>query len=209
MLAKSLNVGLTIDAEEVNRLDLSLDLFESLAAEPSLKGWNGLGLAVQAYGKRAKPVLEWLAGLAETTQRVLPVRLVKGAYWDTEIKRAQEAGLEAYPLFTRKVSTDVSYLACAKFMLAKRNLFYPQFATHNAHTIAAVKIMAGEQGGYEFQRLHGMGQALYEQVVGPNENEFALPDLCAGGQPRGFAGLSGAAASGKWREHLFRQPACR
>ncbi len=166
-LAKSLNVGFTVDAEEVNRLDLSLELFESLAAEPGLKGWNGLGLAVQAYGKRAKPVLEWLAGLAETTQRILPVRLVKGAYWDTEIKRAQEAGLEAYPLFTRKVSTDVSYLACAKFMLAKRNLFYPQFATHNAHTIAAVKIMAGEQGGYEFQRLHGMGQALYDQVVGP------------------------------------------
>ncbi len=168
-LAKSLDVGLTIDAEEVNRLDLSLDLFERLAAEPSLKDWNGLGLAVQAYGKRAKPVLEWLARLAETTQRVLPVRLVKGAYWDTEIKRAQEAGLETYPLFTRKVSTDVSYLACAKFMLAKRNLFYPQFATHNAHTIAAVKIMAGEQGGYEFQRLHGMGQALYEQVVGPTK----------------------------------------
>ncbi len=169
VLARSLNVGLTIDAEEVNRLDLSLDLFETLAAEPSLKGWNGLGLAVQAYGKRAKPVLEWLAGVAQATQRVLPVRLVKGAYWDTEIKRAQEAGLETYPLFTRKVSTDVSYLACAKFMLAKRDLFYPQFATHNAHTIAAVKIMAGEQGGYEFQRLHGMGQALYEQVVGPTK----------------------------------------
>ncbi len=169
VLAKSLKVGLTIDAEEVNRLDLSLDLFEGLAVEPSLKGWNGLGLAVQAYGKRAKPVLEWLAALAEKTQRVLPVRLVKGAYWDTEIKRAQEAGLEAYPLFTRKVSTDVSYLACAKFMLAKRNLFYPQFATHNAHTIAAIRIMAGEQGDYEFQRLHGMGQALYEQVVGPTK----------------------------------------
>jgi RHH-type proline utilization regulon transcriptional repressor/proline dehydrogenase/delta 1-pyrroline-5-carboxylate dehydrogenase len=168
-LAKSLNVGLTIDAEEVNRLDLSLDLFESLAGDARLKDWNGLGLAVQAYGKRAKPVLEWLANLAKANQRVLPVRLVKGAYWDTEIKRAQEAGLEAYPLFTRKVSTDVSYLACAKFMLANRNLFYPQFATHNAHTIAAVKVMAGEQGGYEFQRLHGMGQALYEQVVGSSK----------------------------------------
>ena len=169
MLAKSLNVGLTIDAEEVNRLDLSLDLFESLAGEERLKDWNGLGLAVQAYGKRAKPVLKWLASLAKTNQRVLPVRLVKGAYWDTEIKRAQEAGLEAYLLFTRKVSTDVSYLACAKFMLANRNLFYPQFATHNAHSIAAIKVMAGEQGGYEFQRLHGMGQALYEQVVGPTK----------------------------------------
>ncbi len=169
LLAKSLNVGLTIDAEEVNRLDLSLDLFESLAGEPRLTGWNGLGLAVQAYGKRAKPVLQWLAHLAAATQRQLPVRLVKGAYWDTEIKRAQEAGLEAYPLFTRKVSTDVSYLACAKFMLANRAAFYPQFATHNAHTIAAIKIMAGEPGGYEFQRLHGMGQGLYEQVVGPTK----------------------------------------
>jgi RHH-type transcriptional regulator, proline utilization regulon repressor / proline dehydrogenase / delta 1-pyrroline-5-carboxylate dehydrogenase len=166
VLAKSLNVGLTIDAEEVNRLDLSLDLFEGLANEPRLKDWNGLGLAVQAYGKRAKPVLQWLAALARETGRQLPVRLVKGAYWDTEIKRAQEAGFEAYSLFTRKVSTDVSYLACAKFMLANRDAFYPQFATHNAQTIAAVKVMAGENAGYEFQRLHGMGQALYEQVVG-------------------------------------------
>jgi RHH-type transcriptional regulator, proline utilization regulon repressor / proline dehydrogenase / delta 1-pyrroline-5-carboxylate dehydrogenase len=165
-LAKSLNVGLTVDAEEVNRLDLSLDLFESIAGDPRLRGWNGLGLAVQAYGKRAKPVLQWLAGLAKITGRQLPVRLVKGAYWDTEIKRAQEAGFEGYPLFTRKVSTDVSFLACAKYMLANRDVFYPQFATHNAHTIAAIKIMAGEKAGYEFQRLHGMGQALYEQVVG-------------------------------------------
>ena len=169
VLAKSLNVGLTVDAEEVNRLDLSLDLFENLAVEPRLKDWNGLGLAVQAYGKRAKPVLDWLVNLAKANQRVLPVRLVKGAYWDTEIKRAQEAGFEAYPLFTRKVSTDVSYLACAKFMLGNRNFFFPQFATHNAHSIAAIKVMAGEQGGYEFQRLHGMGQALYEQVVGPTK----------------------------------------
>ncbi len=165
-LAKSLNVGLTIDAEEVNRLDLSLDLFESLAKAERLKGWNGLGLAVQAYGKRALPVLKWLAALAKSTGRQLPVRLVKGAYWDTEIKRAQEAGFEGYPLFTRKVSTDVSYLACAKFMLNSRDVFYPQFATHNAHSIAAIRVMAGESRGYKFQRLHGMGQALYEQVVG-------------------------------------------
>ncbi len=168
-LAKSLNVGLTIDAEEVNRLDLSLDLFERLAGDARLAGWNGLGLAVQAYGKRAKPVLEWLAQLAKATARQLPVRLVKGAYWDTEIKRAQEAGLAAYPLFTRKVSTDVSYLACARYLLANRDVFYPQFATHNAQTIAAVRIMAGELGGYEFQRLHGMGQALYQEVVGPDK----------------------------------------
>ncbi len=166
MLAKSLNVGLTIDAEEVNRLELSLGLFEHLARDHALKGWDGLGLAVQAYGKRARPALEWLAALARDTGRRLPVRLVKGAYWDTEIKRAQEAGLEAYPLFTRKASTDVSYLACARFMLANRRDFYPQFATHNAHSIAAVKVMAGAEGGYEFQRLHGMGQALYDEVVG-------------------------------------------
>ena len=167
LLAKSLNVALTVDAEEVNRLDLSLELFERMASDDRLKNWDGLGRAVQAYGKRAKPVLEWLATLAKQTGRRLPVRLVKGAYWDTEIKRAQEAGYEAYPLFTRKVSTDVSYLACAKFMLANRDAFYPQFATHNAHSIAAISVMAGAHGGYEFQRLHGMGQALYDEVVGP------------------------------------------
>jgi RHH-type transcriptional regulator, proline utilization regulon repressor / proline dehydrogenase / delta 1-pyrroline-5-carboxylate dehydrogenase len=166
LLAKQLDVGFTIDAEEVNRLDLSLELFGRLAADESLRGWNGLGLAVQAYGKRARPVLEWLAKLAEDTGRKIPVRLVKGAYWDTEIKRSQEAGYPAYPLFTRKVSTDVSYLACAKYLLARRDLFYPQFATHNAHTLAAISVMAGNDRSFEFQRLHGMGQALYEQVVG-------------------------------------------
>ncbi|HLF21452.1 MAG TPA: bifunctional proline dehydrogenase/L-glutamate gamma-semialdehyde dehydrogenase PutA, partial [Aestuariivirga sp.] len=165
-LAKALNVGLTIDAEEVNRLDLSLEVFGRLAQDARLKDWNGLGLAVQAYGKRAKPTLEWLAAVAEATGRRLPVRLVKGAYWDTEIKRAQETGLPAYPLFTRKVSTDVSYLACAKYLLARRDRFYPQFATHNAHSLAAISVMAGDGRGFEFQRLHGMGQALYEQVVG-------------------------------------------
>ena len=164
--AKALNVGLTIDAEEVNRLDLSLELSGRLAGDERLSAWNGLGLAVQAYGKRAKPVLEWLAAVAEGTGRVMPVRLVKGAYWDTEIKRAQEQGLPSYPLFTRKVSTDVSYLACAKYLLNRRDVFYPQFATHNAHSLAAVSVMAGSDRRFEFQRLHGMGQALYEQVVG-------------------------------------------
>ncbi len=164
--AKALNVGLTIDAEEVNRLDLSLELFGRLAQDERLAGWNGLGLAVQAYSKRAKPVLEWLAALGEASGRIIPVRLVKGAYWDTEVKRAQEQGLPAYPLFTRKVSTDVSYMACAKYMLARRDVFYPQFATHNAHSLAAISVMAGNDRRFEFQRLHGMGQALYEQVVG-------------------------------------------
>ena len=167
--ARQLDVGFTIDAEEVNRLDLSLELFGRLAHDERLKGWNGLGLAVQAYNKRAKPVLEWLAKLAEQTGRKFPVRIVKGAYWDTEIKRAQEAGLPAYPLFTRKVSTDVSYLVCAKFLLARRDVFYPQFATHNAHTLAAISVMAGNDRNFEFQRLHGMGQALYEQVVGADK----------------------------------------
>ncbi len=167
--AKKLNIGLTIDAEEVARLDISLSIFEKLAEAPQLANWNGLGLAVQAYGRRAKPTLEWLAELAVKTKRILPVRLVKGAYWDTEIKRAQEGGFETYPVFTRKASTDVSYLACAKFMLAQSKAFYPQFATHNAQTVAAISVMAGVNSAYEFQRLHGMGEALYARVVGEGD----------------------------------------
>ena len=164
--AKGHNAGLTIDAEEVSRLDMSLGLFERLAADPALAGWNGLGLAVQAYGRRAKPVLQYLADIAQSTGRVLPVRLVKGAYWDTEIKGAQVGGFENYPVFTRKASTDVSYLACARYMLLRRDVFYPQFATHNAHTVSAIAVMAGDNRRYEFQRLHGMGEALYAGVAG-------------------------------------------
>jgi RHH-type transcriptional regulator, proline utilization regulon repressor / proline dehydrogenase / delta 1-pyrroline-5-carboxylate dehydrogenase len=167
--AKGYNAGFTIDAEEVARLDISLELFERLAGAPELKGWDGLGLAVQAYGRRAKPALRYLADVAQRTGRVLPVRLVKGAYWDTEIKRAQESGFENYPVFTRKASTDVSYLACAKFMLSRRDVFYPQFATHNAHTVSAIAVLAGSDKRYEFQRLHGMGEALYERVVGKGD----------------------------------------
>jgi RHH-type transcriptional regulator, proline utilization regulon repressor / proline dehydrogenase / delta 1-pyrroline-5-carboxylate dehydrogenase len=170
VLAKSLNLGLTIDAEEAARLDVSLVIIEKLAELPELRVWNGLGLAVQAYGRRAKPTLEWLADLANRTGRILPVRLVKGAYWDTEIKRAQEGGYESFPVFTRKVSTDVSYLACARYLLPRRDCFYPQFATHNAQTIAAVHVMAGENRQYEFQRLFGMGEALYNAVA---ESEIA------------------------------------
>jgi RHH-type proline utilization regulon transcriptional repressor/proline dehydrogenase/delta 1-pyrroline-5-carboxylate dehydrogenase len=165
--AKARNLGITIDAEESYRLELSLKLLKALLEEPSLAGWDGLGLAVQAYGKRAYPLLEWLAALARETGRMMPVRLVKGAYWDTEIKRAQEGGFEGYPVFTRKVSTDASYLACAKYMLGQRDVFYPQFATHNAHTLAAVHVMAGNDKRYEFQRLHGMGQQLYANVISP------------------------------------------
>lgn len=168
--AKAANLGLTIDAEEVARLEFSLDLFEALAREPSLIGWNGLGLAVQAYGKRALPVLQWLAQLATETNRKFPVRLVKGAYWDSEVKRAQEQGLQDYPVFTRKAATDASYQACAKFMLEHRSSFYPQFATHNAQTLAAILAMGDDFKGYEFQRLHGMGEALYKALRGEIPN---------------------------------------
>ncbi len=171
--AKAAGLGLTIDAEEVERLDLSLGLFGELAVAPALSGWDGLGLAVQAYGKRALPALEWLAGLAQATGRRIPLRLVKGAYWDTEIKRAQENGLAGYPVFTRKTSTDVSYLACVKYLLKARRRFYAQFATHNAHTLAAVSVLAGTSRDFEFQRLHGMGQALYEEVIGADKLAIA------------------------------------
>ncbi|MFZ1989826.1 MAG: bifunctional proline dehydrogenase/L-glutamate gamma-semialdehyde dehydrogenase PutA, partial [Alphaproteobacteria bacterium] len=170
--AKSFGIGLTIDAEEADRLDLSLDIFEKLAAAPELAGWNGLGLAVQAYQKRALPVLDFIADLASQTGRRLPVRLVKGAYWDTEIKRAQIAGLPSYPVFTRKISTDTNYLACARALLSRRDRFFPQFATHNAHTVAAVQVFAGDNRDFEFQRLHGMGSALYAQIV---EGDGKLP----------------------------------
>ena len=186
VLAKSLNVGLTIDAEEVNRLDLSLELFGSLAAATrGLKDWNGLGLAVQAYGKRAKPVLEWLANLA----RRQPARVCRCASSRAPIgirksSARRKRGFEAYPLFTRKVSTDVSYLACARFMLAQARcvlsaVCHPQcpYASRRFRSWRAMT------GGYEFQRLHGMGQALYEQVVGPGQDEPALPHLCARRQP--------------------------
>jgi RHH-type proline utilization regulon transcriptional repressor/proline dehydrogenase/delta 1-pyrroline-5-carboxylate dehydrogenase len=157
---------LTIDAEEAERLDMSLALLEPLLTDPALADWNGLGLAVQAYSKRALPLIEWLAGVAQATGRRISVRLVKGAYWDSEIKWAQEAGLAGYPVFTRKVNTDVAYLAAARALLACPHAFYPQFATHNAHTIAAIAELAGNRP-YEFQRLHGMGQALHREVVRP------------------------------------------
>jgi RHH-type proline utilization regulon transcriptional repressor/proline dehydrogenase/delta 1-pyrroline-5-carboxylate dehydrogenase len=164
--AKATGIGFTIDAEEADRLDLSLDLIERLTLAPELAQWDGLGLAVQAYQKRALPLLDWLADLAGRAGRRLMVRLVKGAYWDSEIKRAQEQGLDGYPVFTRKVATDVSYLACARRLLAEGPVFYPQFATHNAHTAAAILEFAGERGDWEFQRLHGMGETLYDEIVG-------------------------------------------
>lgn len=157
---------LTIDAEEADKLDLSLALLDPLFTDPRLTGWNGLGLAVQAYSKRVLPLIDWLAGVAEATHRRIPVRLVKGAYWDSEIKWAQEAGLASYPVFTRKVNTDVSYLAASRALLVRPDCFYAQFATHNAHTIAAIVELAGD-APYEFQRLYGMGEALHREVVRP------------------------------------------
>ncbi len=162
--ARTHDIGLTVDAEEADRLDLSLDLLEAVYRDYSLRGWEGLGVAVQAFQKRGIAVIEWLEGLVRDVGRRMPVRLVKGAYWDTEIKRAQEQGLPGYPVFTRKANTDVAYLACARRLIAARNLFYPQLATHNAHTVAAVRAYAGNDQGYEFQRLHGMGEALYQVV---------------------------------------------
>ena len=168
--AKAAGIGLTIDAEETDRLELSLDLIDALAGMPPLARWDRFGLAVQTYQKRAPAVIDWLAELAAKTKSRLMVRLVKGAYWDSEIKRAQERGLATYPVYTRKVATDVSYLACAKQLFAAgAAVFYPQFATHNAHTIAAVLELAGKRRDWEFQRLHGMGEALYEEIVGPGK----------------------------------------
>ena len=157
---------LTIDAEEADKLDLSLALLEPLFTDPELAGWNGLGVAIQAYSKRVLPLIDWLAEAARATGRRIPVRLVKGAYWDSEIKWAQEAGLASYPVFTRKLNTDVAYLAAARALLAQPDRFYPQFATHNAHMIAAVAVLAGDRP-YEFQRLYGMGEALHREVVHP------------------------------------------
>jgi RHH-type proline utilization regulon transcriptional repressor/proline dehydrogenase/delta 1-pyrroline-5-carboxylate dehydrogenase len=168
-LAKSYDIGFNIDAEEADRLDLSLDILEALALDPDLTGWNGLGFVIQAYGKRCSPVVDWLIDLARRSRRRLMVRLVKGAYWDSEIKRAQVDGLDGFPVFTRKIHTDVSYLACARKLLAAPDAVYPQFATHNAQTLASVLVFAGPdfyRGQYEFQCLHGMGEPLYEEVVG-------------------------------------------
>ncbi len=161
LLAKTYDMQLTIDAEEADRLDVSLDLFESLARDPDLSGWQGLGLVVQSYQKRGPALIKWLIALAEETGRRIPTRLVKGAYWDSEIKHAQELGYADYPVWTRKVTTDLCYLACARLMLDAPHAFYPQFATHNAHSLAAVAAM-GKGREMEFQRLHGMGKLLYK-----------------------------------------------
>lgn len=169
LLSKHYDIGLNIDAEEADRLELSLDLLEELALDSDLGGWDGLGFVVQAYGRRCPFVLDYIIDLARRSGRRIMVRLVKGAYWDAEIKRAQVDGLEDFPVFTRKVHTDVSYIACARKLLAARDVVFPQFATHNAQSMATIYHLAGpdfKPGDYEFQCLHGMGEPLYSEVVG-------------------------------------------
>src|SRR4051812_41684184 len=163
--AKSHDLNFTIDAEEADRLELSLEVTGKVLADPSLTGWDGFGLAVQAYQKRAGAVIGWLDDVAHGLNRRLMVRLVKGAYWDTEVKRAQERGLFDYPVFTRKPMTDLSYMACMRQLLRARPRLYPQFATHNALTVASLVEEAGGAEGYEFQRLHGMGEVLYDALL--------------------------------------------
>ena len=164
-MARAHELNFTIDAEEADRLELTLDVIAAVLPDPSLRGWDGFGLAVQAYLKRAPAVIDWLGETARGLGRRLMVRLVKGAYWDTEVKRAQERGLPDYPVFTRKAMTDLCYVACTRKLLAARARLYPQFATHNALTVASVIEYAGGVEGYEFQRLHGMGEVLYDLLL--------------------------------------------
>jgi RHH-type transcriptional regulator, proline utilization regulon repressor / proline dehydrogenase / delta 1-pyrroline-5-carboxylate dehydrogenase len=167
--AKEVGIAVAIDAEETSRLDIELMLFETLLTDPRFAGWNGIGIVVQAYQKRAFTLIDWLAQLAEKHGRIIPIRLVKGAYWDSEIKWAQMLGLPGYPVYTRKAHTDLSYLACADKILSYRDAFYPQFATHNARTVSSIMEVANhyewDHTQYEFQRLHGMGEALHDMVI--------------------------------------------
>ena len=165
LLAKNAQMGLNIDAEEADRLDLSLDVIEAVLRSPKFAGWNGFGVVVQAYSKRAAAVIDWLYELARELDRTIMVRLVKGAYWDTEIKQAQVDGMRDFPVFTEKAATDVSYICCAKKLLDYSDRIYPQFATHNAHTVCAILNMARRNQSYEFQRLHGMGETLHKLVL--------------------------------------------
>ncbi len=163
--AAALGIQLTIDAEEADRLDLSMDVIEALSRDPATRDWQGLGLAVQAYSKRALDVIDWVAATARLHGRRMTIRLVKGAYWDSEIKRGQERGLEGYPVYTRKTTTDVSYLACAGALFGHADVIRPQFATHNAHSIASILELAPRGAEFEFQRLHGMGRLLYAEAA--------------------------------------------
>ena len=189
-LAAKAGIGLTIDAEEADRLDLSLDIVDALARDPQTRAWQGLGLAIQAYGRRAPLVIDWIAELARESGRRMTVRLVKGAYWDSEIKRAQERGLASFPVYTSKAATDASYLVCAQHLFAACDVIHPQFATHNAATIAAVLDFAPAGAAYEFQRLHGMGELLYAAVCAdlltvPSLEPRSCPPSVAGARPFG------------------------
>ena len=196
------DIGLNIDAEEADRLEISLDLLERLCFEPELAGWNGIGFVVQAYQKRCPFVIDALVDLARRSGHRLMVRLVKGAYWDSEIKRAQVDGLEGYPVYTRKAYTDVAYLACARRLLVAHDAVFAQFATHNANTLAAIHELAGGAAApadlYEFQCLHGMGEPLYEQVVGPlaDTAPSARSRPSPSSSPRSVAAASLAASIG-------------
>ena len=172
-LAKKFDIQLTVDAEESERLDLSLDVIERVFSDKSLAGWDGFGLALQSYQKRAFYVLDWVAELARKNNRRMMVRLIKGAYWDSEIKHAQMEGLRDYPVFTRKVFTDVSFQACAKKLFTMQDAIYPQFATHNAYSVAVILNLAGKSRDFEFQCLHGMGEELYGEIV--PENKLGIP----------------------------------
>ncbi len=212
-LAKGYDIGLNIDAEEADRLEPSLDLLERLAFEPQLQGWDGLGFVVQAYQQRCPFVIDHLVDLARRSGRRLMVRLVKGAYWDSEIKRAQVEGQAGYPVYTRKAHTDVAYLACARKLLDATDAVYPQFATHNAHTLGR-RLPAGRSGALDAAAVrvpvparHGRaavraGRGLARcRPAGP-----ALPHLRAGGHARNPAGLPGAPPAGERRQHLLRAP---
>ncbi|MSP53177.1 MAG: bifunctional proline dehydrogenase/L-glutamate gamma-semialdehyde dehydrogenase PutA [Gammaproteobacteria bacterium] len=166
LLAKQYDIGVTVDAEESERLEISLEIIRNVFEDPNVGSWEGFGLAIQGYQKRCFYLIDYLHDLAKKNKKRLMVRLVKGAYWDSEIKRSQEQGLEGYPVFTRKINTDVSYLACAKKMLSYADSFYPQFATHNPQTLAVILEFAGTRTDFEFQCLHGMGQSLYDHLVG-------------------------------------------
>jgi RHH-type proline utilization regulon transcriptional repressor/proline dehydrogenase/delta 1-pyrroline-5-carboxylate dehydrogenase len=167
--ARNAGIALTVDAEESERLETSLQVFERVYRDANMRNYEGFGLALQTYQRRARSVVEFLTGLAGDVGRRIPVRLVKGAYWDTEIKHAQEQGLASYPVFTRKAHTDVSYLACARQALGAGAALYPQFATHNAHTLASILHYAGSRRDFEFQRLHGMGEELYAEIIDPEK----------------------------------------
>src|SRR4029078_10929271 len=162
--AKSYDLNFTVDAEEADRLELSLDVIAAALDDSSLAGWDGFGLAIQAYQKRASDVIDYVDCLARSLDRRMMVRLVKGAYWDTEIKRAQERGLDGYPVFTRKAMTDLNYIAGAQECVGVRRRIFPQFATHNALRVATLLELADGESGFEFQRLHGMGEALYARL---------------------------------------------